>query len=179
MAGYADTDCSAVREPDPAADNYAPTKDLGMCTSGIVARAVYGSDGLTPIWGAEIVFSLNAADPGGLGADAYDAVRYGVTGFAFDIDSEPSPGAEILVELATPQTVGSQAYWGGRAASWSPVHAGHNEFRWEDVGGPAWAVNPPRLDRNNLTQIGFHVPSNQTHAVTYSFCINHLTALRH
>jgi hypothetical protein len=182
-AGYAAADCSAVSAPDPAADAFAPTKDLGMCTSGRVAKPALGPDGVTPdysdIWGAVILFSLNIPDAGGLGSDGYDAGRYGVTGFAFDIDSEPAPDAPIRVELPTLTTLTTQAFWGGDTGYSSPVHAGHNEFRWADVGGPLWVTNPPRLDPGKLTQIGFHVPSNQTHAVSYSFCINNLTALRH
>ena len=183
-AGYAAADCSAVIEPDPSALAFRPTKDLGMCTSGTVARVLLGPDGVTPewskIWGAGIVFVLNAAGAGGTGSDVYDADRYQVTGFAFDIDSEPAPGAEIRVELATPSTVSNQAFWGGGVANalWSPVHAGHNEFRWADVRGPSWVMDAPPLDIRNLIQIFFHVPANPTPAVSYSFCINNLTALR-
>jgi hypothetical protein len=181
--GHADTECSFVSEPDPATTTFPPTKDLGMCTSGVVAKAV-GTDGITPdynIWGAEIVFQLNnsGSPGGGGGGDPYDADRYGVTGFGFDIDSEPPPGAEIQVALTTLGTGTSPASWGGQTAKWSPVHAGHNEFRWNDVGGPLYQTNPPPLDRKHLIQIGFMVQSNQDHAVGYSFCINNLTALRH
>src|SRR5262249_15396114 len=110
MAGYAAADCSAVSEPDPASNAliYPPTRDLGMCTSGRVAKVPLLPDGATPdwrnVWGANIGFALNTADPGGFGADVYDADRYGVTGFAFDIDSEPAPDAAIRVQVSTPNT---------------------------------------------------------------------------
>jgi hypothetical protein len=102
-----------------------------------------------------------------------------VAGFAFDIDSEPPPGAEIQVFLTT-ATMGTQANaasWGGATTSWSPVHAGHNEFTWKDVGGPWYLANPPPFDESKLIQIGFQLPSNTTHAVSYRFCIKNLTAL--
>jgi hypothetical protein len=183
-AGYAD--CSAFIEPDPAGHplTYLPTEDLGMCTSGRVAQVPLKADGVTPdwssVWGAMIAFTLNLADPGGSGYDKYDADRYGVTGFAFDIDSEPAPDGGIRVNITTPETVSAAAFWGGRnaTANFSPVHAGHNEFRWADVGGPPWVTDPPRLDTTRLSQIIFQVPASDTHAVSYSFCINNLTALQ-
>jgi hypothetical protein len=181
-AGHADAACSVVSEPDPAAPEYPPTKDLGMCTRGIVGKAAAGADG-TPdyshVWGAEIVFALSSSSFPDYRLDTYDAIRNGVTGFAFDIDSEPAPGAEIRVELPTLGTETSPAWWGGATADRSPVHAGHNEVRLEEVGGPLYLIHPPRLEESKLLQIDFLIPSNASHAVSYSFCINNLTALRH
>jgi hypothetical protein len=180
-AGHSTSDCSVFSEPNPPSP-FRPDKDLGMCTSGIVAKVSMDSDGgmdWTNIWGAMIAFNLNETDPPEWHALAFDAVRYGVTGFAFDIDTEPAPEAEIKVELTTLGTESSAAYWGGKAANFSPVHAGHNEFRWIDVGGPYYVSNPPQFDARTITQIAFHVSPNTAHAVSYSFCINNLTALRH
>ncbi len=180
--GHADAGCSVISEPDPAAQEFPPTPGLGMCTSGVVAQAIAGADGSpdwSHIWGAEIVLALNATDfPEGR-LDPFDAYLHGVTGFAFDIDSEPAPGAGIRVELQTVGTETNPASWGGATADRSPVHAGHNEFRWEDVGGPIYLVNRPRFDASKLIQIGFHVPTSEVRPVSFSFCINNLTALRH
>jgi hypothetical protein len=122
-----------------------------------------------------IGFNLNANSDV---AEPYDAQRFGVTGFAFDIDSEPPPGAELRVELPTPDTATAPAFWGGDALERSPVHAGHNEFRFTDVRGPPYLQNPPPLETRTLTQISFHVQANETRAVSYAFCIKNLTALR-
>jgi hypothetical protein len=180
LAGY--PECSVFSDPDPTSGDFPPRAGLGMCTSGVVAKTVVGADG-TPdwssIWGAVIAFLLNGTDFPERQVAPYDAERYGVTGFAFDIDSEPPPGAELVVELETFGTEGASAWWGGNTAQWSPVHAGHNAFRWRDVGGPNYLEDPPRFDPSKLIQIGFHVPSNPTRSVSYSFCINNLTALRH
>lgn len=181
--GHADADCSTFLEPAPAlVSAYPPTKDLGMCTSGRVAKVVADADGQPDyghIWGAGIVFLLNVPSLGGE-PQLYDTVRGGVTGFAFDIDVEPPPNAKLAVEL-TMNTTNENAppTWGWREASWSPVHAGHNEFRWEDVGGPFYVKSPPTFDPSWLKQIAFHVLASPTEAVSYSFCINNLTALRH
>ena len=40
-------ECSIVSEPAPGS-TFAPTAGLGMCTSGIIARWISGSRGLTP-----------------------------------------------------------------------------------------------------------------------------------
>jgi hypothetical protein len=156
---------------------FQPTLDLGMCTSAMVAKDV-GPPGA--IWGALIGLSLNATDPPEVKNDSYDAERYGVTGFAFDIDSEPAPGAELQVEVSTLKTLGKAAYWGGSDFEGrSPVHAGHNEFRWNDVGGPWWVPDPPMFEWRDLMTLTFLVPSNRNHPVSYRFCIKNLTALRH
>ena len=170
QAGYAA--CSVISEPDPNAPFYPPTKDLGMCTSGVVAKGT----GSPPIWGAMIGFVLNETASG---RRPYDAEAHGVTGFAFDLDSEPGPGAEIRVELPTETTQGDPASWAGKTQPYSPVHAGHNEFKWSEVGGPIYLLHPPALDLRKLMQVGFHVLPNPQHEVSYRFCIQNLTALRH
>lgn len=183
-------ECSIVHEPTPGSP-YAPTSGLGMCTFGIIARWIYGSPGLTPDYSpgwAGIVLGLGMPDwpepRASVGPPAgrpYDAVAHEVTGFAFDIDSEPPPNAKIAVELTKNKTnMGAPPTWGGQiGAQWSPVHAGHNEFKWEDVGGPWWVTPQPKFDASLLKQIAFHVLASPTEAVNYSFCINNLTALRH
>jgi hypothetical protein len=168
-------ECSVVIEPPgPDPRTFRPTEDLGMCTSGTIARAPDPS--IT--WGALIALGLNQSAGADSRADAYDAERYGVTGFSFDIDSEPPPGAAIRVELPTSSTGKAAAYWGGAERDASPVRAGHNEFRWKDVGGPVYAASPPPFDPSDLIQISFHVLPNQTHAASYGYCIKNLTALR-
>lgn len=185
-ADHADDACSMIVEPDPASPDFAPIPGLGPCTSGVAARVVDGpDDGAVPdhesIWGGGIGLSLN--ENGDEGARPYDAWSYGVTGFAFDIDSEPPPQSGLRVELVTVETRNAPAWWGGDAVSSSPVHAGHNEFRWNEVGGPRWLLDdnppadPPDFDPQTLTELQFHVPSNDTRAVTYAFCIKNLTAL--
>lgn len=186
-AAHADEACSVVLEPDPASLDFAPTPDLGLCTSGVAARVVDGSDSddephHSSIWGAGIRFSLNQGAPDS-GALSYDALSTGVTGFAFDIDAELDPYSGLRVQLVTEETRIAPAWWGGDAADFSPVHAGHNEFRWNDVGGPRYSLDdaapeePPQFDPSALTHLEFLVPSDETHAVSYAFCIKNLTAL--
>src|ERR1019366_4835016 len=116
---HAARECSLFITPDPNAPTFPPTADLGMCTIGVVAKAIAGSDG-TPDWtnidGARIGLTLNDGAP-------YDAPARGVTGFAFHFDSEPPPDLGIRVELSTPASSLAPSFWGGLVALRSPIHA--------------------------------------------------------
>jgi hypothetical protein len=164
-------DCSRFVTPDPAAPGFAPTADLGMCASGIAAPVIVGKDGkmdYAHISGATIGFVFDG--------DGFDAPGHHVTGVGFHIDAEP-PSGLMRVLLPTVSRQEDPAFWGGAASEASPVHAGRNELRWADVGGPIWIDNPPPFDPTQLTGIGFTVPAVPGAARSFSFCINHLTAL--
>jgi hypothetical protein len=164
-------DCSRFVTPDPAAPALAPTADLGMCATGVTAPVVPGKDGkmdYANIWGAYLTFAFDG--------DEYDAPGHHVTGFAFHIDAEPPPGL-LRVVLPTISQPDNAAFWGGAASEASPVHAGRNEFRWADVGGPIWIDSPPPFDPARLDAIDFMVPAVPGGARSFSFCIDQLTAL--
>ncbi len=135
-------ECSTFVPPDLGSPSFAPTGGLGMCAAGVAAKVIAGSDGKpdwSNIWGARIAFDLND------GQD-YDAPAHGVTGLAFHIDAEPARGAEMLIILPTATANIDAASWAGATAPTSPVHAGRNEIRWADVGGPNYLLgtnNPP------------------------------------
>lgn len=170
---HAASECSLFVVPEPGARTFRPTGDLGMCTVGIVGKVTLGPDGQTDwgnITGARIGSTLRDGGP-------YDASAHGVTGLAFHIDSEPPPGGRLRVEVATEATSADPPWWGGAAADVSPVHAGDNQFRWADVGGPLYTDKPPPFDPKQLLSIGFHVFAEPSAAKSFSFCISHLTAL--
>ena len=168
-------ECSFFVSPDPRAPNFQRTGDLGMCTVGGAAKVLARPDGnidWANMWGARIGVTLSDDGP-------YDALAHGVTGFAFHMDAEPPPNTGLRVELFTLATSGSPAVWGGPAADTSPVHAGHNEFRWTEVGGPAFLNNPPPFDPTQLLSIAFTVPSSPSGPKSFSFCISQLAALEY
>jgi hypothetical protein len=177
--GHAASECSLLITPDETAQNFPPTVvqgiDLGMCVVGITARVINDPSGaldFSNIWGFGIAINLNLDE-------AYDAQTNGVVGFAFDIDAEPPPRGGIRVALPTESAPGGEAaWWGGASADTSPVHAGHNEFRWAVVAGPNYRPSPPPFDPTQILSIGFQVPADQGGAKTSSFCIRNLTALR-
>jgi hypothetical protein len=164
-------DCSRFITPDPAAPAFPPTHDLGMCATGVAAPVIVGKDGkmdYAHISGATIGFVFDG--------DGFDAPGHHVTGVGFHIDAEP-PSGLIRVQLPTVSRQEDPAFWGGAASEASPVHAGRNEFRWADVGGPIWIDDPPPFDPTQLAGIGFMVPAVPGAARSFSFCIDQLTAL--
>ena len=100
-----------------------------------------------------------------------------MTGLAFHIDAEPPRGAEMLISLPTATANLDAAGWGGAAAETSPVHAGRNEIRWADVGGPIYLEDPPPFDPRHLRSIHFGVKVDDLAAKSFAFCIDELTAL--
>jgi hypothetical protein len=167
-------DCSRLVAPDPAAPAFAPTAGLGMCASGVTAPVIVREDGkidYANIWGAYVTFVFDFN-----GDEGYDAPGHHVTGIAFHIDAEPPPGL-LRVVLPTIPQLDNAAFWGGATAEASPVHAGRNEFRWADVGGPIWIDDPRPFDPARLIAVNFTVPAVPGGARSFSFCIDQLTAL--
>jgi hypothetical protein len=176
LNGHDTDECSLVTTPDLAAQNFPPTVvadiDLGMCVVGVAAQIIAGPDGepdYSNIWGFTIAIDFATGQP-------YDAPAHDVTGVGFDIDSEPPPRAGIRVLLPT-AAAPDAAWWRGGAMK-SPVHAGHNEFRWASVGGPTYLQSPPPFDPTQLLGIGFQAVSDEEGAKTFSFCISNLSVLR-
>jgi hypothetical protein len=183
MAGFPPESCSALTTPLPGSPFRLDPNGRGMCTAGVAAQVLNGSDGLpawSSIWGNIIGFALNSTGPRDGGSDTlgvYDAPAHGITGFAFDIDAVPF-GGQIRVTFPTKGTVKNAAYWGGATSNLSPIiAAGHYEMRWPEIGGPMYLASPPPFDPAMLEMISIHVVSNNTAPITYSFCINNVTLL--
>jgi hypothetical protein len=190
IAGFANPQCSSIATPTPGKPFVPNPTGTGMCTSGIAAEVLAGDGGApaySAIWGNMIGFDLHDppgfyTDAGVLGADAgltskgqYDVSAHGVTGIAFDIDTPPL--GNLRVEFETMGTESNAAYWAGSASNASPVVAGHNELRWSEVGGPFYLTNPPPFDPTKLEAVAFHVITNASAPVPYSFCINNVVML--
>jgi hypothetical protein len=177
--GHDSAQCSIVISPDPTAMIFPPTVVngfvLGMCVVGVAARVISDASGnpdYSHIWGLGIAVDFNGVQA------YYDAPAHGVTGIAFDIDSEPPPRGGIRVEVPTQATALQPAWWGGATDDTSPVHAGHNELRWASVGGPVYSTGLPAFDPTRILAILFHAVSDPDGPETVSFCINNLAALR-
>jgi hypothetical protein len=166
------SECSVLIAPDPSAAGFEPTQDLGMCAMGVAAKAIAGADGnpdWSHIWGVHVGLTLNDGAP-------YDALEHRITGFAFHIDVEPPRGAGFRILFPTP-SIDDAALWGGSVSETSPVHAGRNEVRWKDVGGPPWVANPRPFDPTRLVSLVFQIPSTASGATSFAFCIDQLVAL--
>ncbi len=160
---------------------FTPDVKGAMCTAGVVAQVITGSDGLpawSAIWGTIVGFNLAVDDAGVAGP--YDAIAHKVTGFAFDLDGAGPPGGPWMrVEFATVGTNNGAAYWQGAVSDTSPVQrAGHYEMRWPEVGGPMYlGPSAPPFDPTQLTSIRFHVVPNTSAPIPYGFCIRNTAFL--
>jgi hypothetical protein len=179
-AGFPPTACSVLTTPAPGGLFTPDPNGRGMCASGVAAQVISDSTGTlawSVIWGDIFGFSLNSPEGSGTMLGQYDAIAHGVTGLAFDIDAVPD-GGHIRVGFQTLGTEYNPAYWFGATQDQSPIDVpGHYEVRWSEVGGPAYLANPPPFDPTQLEQVQFHVVSNSTAPIPFSFCLSNIMFL--
>jgi hypothetical protein len=175
--GHPASACSMIATP---AVGSFPNTGGKMCTSGTAAVVIAGAGGLPDyanITGAGIGLDLNNSGGALPVRGVFNATAKGVTGVAFDLQIVAVTA--LRVEFPTPATdVGTAgaAYWGANPAfADSPVVAGTNVLRWADVKIAGAA--PPAFDPTMIESILFHVPTNRTSVVPYSFCISNLRLL--
>ncbi len=175
--GHPASACSTILTP---AVGSFPNTGGRMCTSGTAAVIIAGAGGLPDyanITGAGIGLDLNNSGGAVPVRGVFNATIKRVTGLAFDL--EISTLTALRVEFPTPATdlgAAGAAYWGANPAfSDSPVVAGTNVLRWAEVRIAGAA--PPAFDPTMIESILFHVPTNRTSAVPYSFCISNLRLL--
>lgn len=172
-------ECSVITNPDPALMSFPNTGGM-MCTSGTIAQVIAGPDGMpdySNIWGAGI--GVDLAGMAGAGEcdpkPVWDAIAHGVTGISFKIDMVPLTG--LRVEFPMPATEGhtdGSDYWGATMNyPPSPVMAGVNVVKWDQVTGPRGIP----FDPTQMLAVQFHAPAATSAAGTYSFCISELTFL--
>jgi hypothetical protein len=177
---FTEAQCSSITMPIPG----APFTNVGgsMCTAGTAAKVL--DMNYSAIWGTGIGFDLNngGTDDGGTGIkQAWDATANGVTGFSFHIDTPPT-GGQMRVEFPTnaiPNTTDiNSAYWGGAAMDLSPfTKAGDWSFHFADVGGPKYLTTATPFDKTKIISMQFHVVTNTSSAIPFSYCISNLRAL--
>jgi hypothetical protein len=181
--------CSTITNPVPG-QPFTNTNG-SMCTAGTAARVINATGSTSPatsaIWGAGIGFDLNnaATADGGAGAkQPWDATAHSITGFRFRIDTPPV-GGQMRVEFPTSAAIGTTdvnaAYWGGATGNLSPfTKGGDYAFHFTDVGGPMDPMHlttPMPFDRTKILSMQFHVVTNPSSAVPFSYCISNLAAL--
>jgi hypothetical protein len=176
--GFAPAQCSSVTTPVPTPQAPFPNKGEPLCTSGVAARVLNGTNGLpdyTNIFGGGIGFMLNQVMNGdATTVGSFDAVAAGIKGISFDIDRVPPA---LRVEVTTPATQYMPAYWAGDTSQISPVVAGTNTFRWSNITGPMYLAAPPPFDPMSIQLVQFHIITNATAATPYSFCISNVKVL--
>jgi hypothetical protein len=180
-AGFPMSACSTLTTPTPGMP-FRPDAYGEMCTSGIAAQVLTGSDGQlawSAIWGNIVGFDLATPDPSPMPViGTYDAPAHGITGFAFNIGGF-LPLGRLRVLVTTAENHTNSAYWYGAENDLSPVNGpGHYEVRWPEVGGPLYlAGTAPPFDPTKIEAIAFHVVSRETDAAPYAFCISNVVLL--
>jgi hypothetical protein len=95
QAGFPNSDCSNVTSPTPGKPFAPDPSGRGMCTSGVAAAVLVGSDGVaaySAIWGNDIGFNLNTPAPadGGVAQDA-ELAGIGPTDANATVDARGQP----------------------------------------------------------------------------------------
>jgi len=178
---YMAAQCSMITTPVPG-DPFTNAGDGKMCTSGTAAQVI--DMNYSAIWGTGIGFDLNngGTDDGGTGAKLpYDATANNVTGFSFHIDTPPT-GGQMRVEFPTSAVMGTTdinaAYWGGAGANLSPfTKAGDYQVKFTDVGGPMYLTSPTPFDPTKILSVQFHVVTNTSSTIPFSYCVSNVKAL--
>ncbi|MFZ5895656.1 MAG: hypothetical protein ACOY0T_31655 [Myxococcota bacterium] len=174
QAGHPTSDCSTVLMPDPKLMPYANTGT--QCIQGFNARLTLNPESGEPDYmnisggGMAFDFGRDVTDA----RVAINAVEVGIVGFSFDIDTPPARG--LRVELPSGGDVEwAVAYWGARPEyPPSPVKAGSNVVLFENVLSPhTWSS----FDPSRWLGISFVIPTSESTAIPYSFCISNLKLL--
>jgi hypothetical protein len=176
MTGHhAPADCSYLTTPSPGS---FPNSAGKMCTAGVAARVINVVGGTAPDYnsftGAGIALSFNLADMTATTQLPYNAIANGVVGIGFDIDAIPTSGLRIQFPTTN---AANPAFWDGANNPISPVVAGHNEVRWNNVVGPFYDFSPPAFDPTMVVRVEFLVPTSTQTATSFSFCVSNVIAL--
>jgi hypothetical protein len=135
-----------------------------VCASGSAPRVEIGPDGVPAYaiqWGFGMGFSLNGGAP-------FDAVSQCIRGFVFELFG--TAPATLRVNVVTPKTLGESHFVETPLSSMAFV-----DFASARQG--SWVVNPVPLDITQVTDIQFHVYTNEATTTPFNFCVNNVRAL--
>ena len=129
-----------------------------VCAQGTAPRVELGPDG-TPAyglqWGFGLGLTLNQGRP-------WDAANQCIRGFLIDIGG--TAPATLRINVVTPKTIGTSHFvevpLGGNAVvDFATIRQG------------PWVTNPTPLDATQITDLQFHVYTNEQAPVPYDFCV--------
>jgi hypothetical protein len=136
-----------------------------VCASGTAPRVMIGPDG-TPAyglqWGFGMGFSVNGGAP-------FNAASQCVRGFYFEL-SGTAP-VTLRINVVTPTNIGESHF----------VETALSPMAFVDFASArqgSWVANPTRLDITQITDIQFHVYTNEAMATPFNFCVRNVRALR-
>lgn len=135
-----------------------------VCASGTAPRVERGRDGAPAYslqWGFGMGFSLNQGAP-------FDTVSQCIRGFAFQLVGNAP--LTVRVNVVTPTTIGVSHFMETALSLNSFV-----DFTSARQG--AWVMTPTMLDARQITDIQFHVHTNEFSETPFEFCVNDLRVL--
>ncbi len=134
------------------------------CASGTAPRVELGPDG-TPAysfqWGFGLGLNLNQSAP-------WDAASRCIRGFVVEILG--SAPAMLRVNVVTPQTNGVSHFVE------TPL-GGNVIVDFATIRQGPWVANPTPLDTSMITDLQFHVFTNEQTSVPYHFCVSNIRPL--
>ena len=147
-----------------------------MCTSGTAAKVLKntaGTDDYSKMWGAGIGVDLNNSGGGATAVKSpYNATANKVIGFSFTIDMVPLGADGIRVEMPTPATRDTAFF-----KTLLSTNTGSQTVLFSDLAQGSWVMPAGTFDATMVESVQFHVPTNITAAVPYSFCISDFAAV--
>jgi hypothetical protein len=133
------------------------TQSDRACASGTAARVELGPDGAPAYglqWGFGLGVSLNQGAP-------WNAPNSCVTGFVIELLG--TAPATLRINIVTPRTIG--------VSHFVEVPLGGNVIvDFATVRQGPWVTNPTPLDPTQITDLQFHVYTNEQARVPYHFC---------
>lgn len=131
-----------------------------ICVSGTAPRVERGPDGAPAYglqWGFGVGISLNQGAP-------WNADRACVHGFVVDLSGQAP--ATIRINVVTPKTIGVSHFVEVPPAGTGTV------VDFSTVRQGPWVAGPTPLDTTQITDLQFHVYTNEQAPVPYQFCVS-------
>jgi hypothetical protein len=143
---------------------WAIATSTAVCASGTAPRVQIGPDG-TPAyavqWGFGMGFSLNGGAP-------FNAAAACIRGFQFALTGNAP--AVLRINVATTKTIGVSHFKETALSSLAFV-------AFDEVRQGVWVPNPSPLDITQITDIQFHVYTNEQTTTPFQFCVQNVRAM--
>ena len=149
--------------PD-GARGWAVVGPQAICARGTAPRVQLAPDG-TPAyalqWGFGMGFSLNGGAP-------FNASNACIRGFVFELTG--SAPVTLRINVVTPKTIGVSHFTETALSRSAFVDFG-------SVRQGDWVLDPTPLDRTQITDIQFHVYTNEQAPTPFDFCVSYVYVL--
>jgi hypothetical protein len=144
---------------------WAVAASTAVCASGTAPRVQIGPDGAPAYgiqWGFGMGFSLNGGAP-------FNAAAQCMRGFEFVLTGNAP--VTLRINVVTPKTIG--------VSHFTETALSRNAFvDFASVRQGPWVPDPSPLDVSMITDIQFHVYTNEQAPTPFEFCVDYVRVLR-